>query len=66
MTPAQAAAQTNWLPRACPQLLEFASIEGAGISPLSQWHWVFGCLGITEHCSQRCEDEFALCLENRR
>merc|ERR1712109_108344 len=52
-----------------PRLLRFSpsadeTIKGGHQDPRNLDYWQVGCLGITESCTQACEDAFKACVES--
>ena len=51
-----------------PRFLEFSpedGISGGHHLVLSQYYWKVGCLGITETCTNECEESFLKCMEGK-
>ena len=52
------------------RLLQFSAsddgtIKGLHKDPQNKAHWYVGCLGITDPCSETCEDSFRTCLDSK-
>lgn len=41
------------------------TVPGNHQDPQNKVYWTVGCLGMTESCSQDCEDSFLTCLEGQ-